>query len=587
MLCALNLDREDALPRNRMSLYSQAVNLLTDTRDAGRGVPSALTVPLESKEKLILLQDLAWYLQSNDTLEMPLMTARRLVSERLATMPQVHTSPDTVVRTLLERSGVLQQPVKDYVGFVHRTLQEYLAARRAADLGDMGLLIGKAHLQQWRETVLMAAGCAIEPMRESLITGIAARARAERDQSTRLRRLIVSCWEALPSISAGIRAVIDECVASLIPPNDFGEARALATAGKDVLSRLPPVLDRLSEGQAACCVRTVWLVNGPEALDLLRRYAADQRPAVEMEISRAWDYFDSGEYAARVLSGRPPGGGLYLTDSETQLAALGTVSPLSRLQVTLPSPADFRFLTRHAESLRTLLIHIRDAGTGLSGLPRLPQLAELSIGAPGLAELSFLNSLPQLRRIWLTTCDNIDDYSSLARFTELSALSLVGCGRLRDPGQLPPLSDVRSLSLVGAGLEPGALHALAKAAPGLAHLALKDCGWVSGLEGLSTLRLEDLRLPGNSSITDLTPLASQTCLRALDVRYTGVRDLTPLSGLPHLRRLWIAGISAGTDVSPLARNRDVHIYIDERQRIRGSETIGDRLHIQALPRNRG
>lgn len=585
MLCALNLDRKDALPRNRMSLYASAVSLLTDTRDAGRRVPSALSVPLESGEKLILLQDLAWYLQSNDTLEMPRLTARQLVSERLATMPQVQASPDAVLGALLERSGVLQQPVKDHVGFVHRTLQEYLAARRAADLGDMALLVGKAHRQQWRETVLMTAGCANEPLRESLITGIAGRARAEREHATRLRRLIVSCWETLPAISSSVRAIIDECVASLIPPNDFGEARALATAGKEVLARLPPTLDWLSESQAACCVRTAWLVNGPEALDLLGQYAADQRPAVEVEISRAWDYFDSGEYAERVLSARPPGGGLYLTDSEAHLAALGTAAPLARLQVTLPSPADFRFLTRHAESLRALLVNIRDPGAQLSGLPQFPQLSELSFGAPGLRDLSFLNSLPQLRRIWLTACEDIDDYSPLARFTALSALSLVGCGRLQNLSQLPPLDSIRSLSLVGADLEPGALDGLVKAAPGLAHLALKECDWVTGLEPLSALPLEDLRVPGISAISDLRPLAGQPRLRALDVRDTGVRDLAPLAALPNLQRLWISGIAPGADLSPLARNQNVRIYIGERQHIRGGETFGGRLQIQALPRN--
>lgn len=557
MLCALNLDREADLPRNRMGLYSAVINMLIDTRDRKRDVPSSRVPALEAGDKIRLLQDLAWHLQASDLVETPRRTACQLMADRLSVMPRVRANADEVFEMLLERSGILREPEVGKIDFVHRTFQEYLAARRAAELGDMGLLIGKAHVHEWRETVVMASGHAIEPLREELIKGIAARARDEPEHATRLRQVIVACWETLPSITVGIAGVLEECLGHLIPPRDFDEARALAAGGETVLSRLPATLDGLADDQAVATAQTAWLVNGPEALDVLRRYAADERTSVELEISKAWDYFDSREYAKRVLAERPPGRGLYLlTDSPAHLAAIDEASPLAKLQAFLPAATDLTFLARHADSLRSLLIDFSGDGANLASLPKLPRLEELSIGAPGIADLSFLDSLPPLSRIWLTRCENVEDFSPLRRFTALRTLSLVGSVYLRDLGQLPPLGMVRSLALADARLEPGALSTLVRMAPNIEVLALKNCEWVNRLEPLGALRR-------------LSAVELADC--------PAVDDLRPLAALPRLTYLRIQGIAPGTDLSPLAQNSRVHVSIARGQVVRGGETLGNRL----------
>jgi hypothetical protein len=74
-----------------------------------------------------------------------------------------------------------------------------------------------------------------------------------------------------------LRAVLDRCLDDLIPPRDAAAARSLATAGEPVLARLPESLEGLSDAVAAATFQTAWLVNGPDALDVLARYAADRR----------------------------------------------------------------------------------------------------------------------------------------------------------------------------------------------------------------------------------------------------------------------------------------------------------------------
>ncbi|GLZ15886.1 ATP-binding protein [Actinomadura sp. NBRC 104425] len=599
MLCALNLDRE-ALPRDRMGLYAAALDMLLETRDTVRNVPSARTVLLEREQKIRILQELAWHLSTSSRVELPKPMVERLIADRLTAMPQVRARAEQVLEVLLHRSGVIREPVPGRINFVHRTVQEYLAAKQAADLGDMDLLVRNAHRDQWRETVIMAAGHANEPLRRELITGILGRAGAEPRRARQLKLLAVACLETLPFVPDDLRAALDRCLDDLIPPRTDAAARSLATAGEPVLARLPQSLDGLSEASARATVQTAWLINGPEALDVLARYAADPRVAVQLELSDAWEYFDPDEYAERVLAARPPGGALVVT-SPDRLAALSKASPVSSLAArNLDGRVDLGFLSAHAASLQQLHLYYSEPGADLTSLPVLPQLRGLVVDAPGLADLGFLDTLPPLKVIWLQRCEDIEDYSPLLRSTALQTLGLVGCRRLRPLRQLPPLGTVNDLSLARSDLGHE-FDALIHAAPNVTILYLDDCDWLNDLRPLTGLQLQHLCIDG-STVSDLRPLAGQTYLQSLSASHTRVGDLTPLQGLTELRRLWLSrcdavadlrplaelpklkelhikGIAAGTDLSPLAQNRRLTVHIAAGQDVRGAEALGRRLKI--------
>ncbi len=59
MLCALNLDRRQQLPPDRMALYRDALALLLERRDAEREVPASRIVVLDTSSKLAVLQHVA------------------------------------------------------------------------------------------------------------------------------------------------------------------------------------------------------------------------------------------------------------------------------------------------------------------------------------------------------------------------------------------------------------------------------------------------------------------------------------------------------------------------------------------------
>ncbi|MER6813813.1 NACHT domain-containing protein [Spirillospora sp. NPDC000708] len=593
MLCALNLDRE-ALPRNRMGLYTAALDMLLETRDTKRGIPSVL----ERDQKIRILQDIAWHLSTSARVELPKPMVERLVADRLASMPQVRVPAEKVLDELLQRSGVLREPVPGRIDFVHRTVQEYLAAKQAADLGDMDLLVQNAHRDTWRETVIMAAGHANEPLRRELLTGILARAHTEKRRARALKLVAVACLETLPSVPDDLRDDLDRCLDDLIPPRDEASARSLATAGEPVLHRLPQTLDGLSTAAATATVQTAWLVNGPGALDVLARYASDTRSRVQLQVAKAWEYFDAEEFAVRVL-GRFPTGGQLSVSRPQQLNVLDKVPPLANLVVNRPLVGDFGFLARHADTLVRLVLRAYDTRK-LRSLPALPVLRYLTL-ASSLTDLAVLRNLPQLTSLSLGMCEGVSDYSPLRRQRELTSLNLYGASKLTSIDALPPLGALRTLGVSDSNLTEG-LDGIRAAAPNLGRFYAERCRWVTGLRPLAGMPLIDLSLVGCHQASDFDTLASLTRLEHLSLDETGINDLEPLRSLSRLRTLWLwrceliddlrplASLPAlrvvrlenaapGLDLSPLAGNRKLTVYIAAGQDVRGAEALGRRLKV--------
>ncbi|MBO2451122.1 NACHT domain-containing protein [Actinomadura barringtoniae] len=597
VLCALNLDRE-ALPRDRMGLYAAALDLLLETRDARRGVPQA--AQLERDQKVRVLQDIAWHLSTSGRVELPKPMVERVIATRLASMPQVDARASDVLEALLQRSGIIREPVLGRIDFVHRTVQEYLAAKQAADLGDMDLLIQNAHRDQWRETVIMAAGHANEPLRRELVSGLLARITNEPSRARVLKLVVVACLETLPSVPSDLAREIDRCLDDLVPPRSLAAARSLATAGEAVLSRLPQTLDGLSDAAAQAAVRTTWMINGPASLDVLARYARDPRHSVQWEVGEAWQYFDTDEYADRVLAGAAHADHTLRPTTARQVKALGRLRPRPEITAYPDGVSGFDFLNVHAASLRQLMLYWNEPGADLSLLPRMPNLRDLTIRLPGMPDLDFLNDIPPLDYIWLTRCENIADFSPLDRHMPLEGLVLFRSHQLTSLDMLPPLTTLGTLGLDDSALTCG-LHDVVAAAPNLTVLYLSGCGWVTALEPLEALRPTVLNLSG-TRIDSVAPLANQDSLVFLNLSETDVADLEPLRGakdlntlhlvnctrvtdlspladLPKLEFLYISGMTPGIDVSPLAGNRKVEIYYDAGQEIRGGEPFKRRLKI--------
>ena len=560
MLCALNLDRDSNLPRNRMDIYQAAVDMLLHRRDAQRRVPTEIP-ELTSRDQLQLLQQVAWWLTLNGRTELNRGEAEDQLGRRLAGMRHVTAAGADVLNHMIQRSGVLREPVPGRIDFVHRTFQEYMAAREAADQGHTGALLEHAHLDTWRETIILAAGHAHAPVRRELLAGLLDRAGQQPKRARKLRLLAAACLETAPAVEPELLAKIRSHLRELVP-RSIAEARSLAAVGEPLLTELPADVRGLTESQAAATVRAAALVNGPAGLATLARYAVDGRPRVQRQLVQDWEYFDPGEYAERVLADAPLDEGAVVVRNPVLLPELSRLRHLTRTSVITQQKLDLAKLdgVPHLDTLSSP----RPPDGGLEALAAHRELEMVGLSVAGRKlDLAVLEQLPALSRLYLFGLAPDQDLSSLARLPSLRTLSFHGAPMVVDI--IEGLTGLTDLSVpFSEPWRPCILHRLAE----LESLGLHEpVAPIGGLDALvhelrSKKHLEGLHLYTAAWVTDAAPLARLATLRRLDIDATSIVDLTPLAELARLEWLYIGNRERVLDLGPLAAlPRLVDLYI--------------------------
>jgi NACHT domain len=418
MLCALNLDRRGYLPRNRMELYAAALEMLLERRDSQRGL-GPVTSGLDLQQRGAILRDLAWRLAIRQESEAPKQKVVSWVGRRLTTLQVSDLEPETVVSHLLERSGLLREPVPSRIDFVHRTFLEYLAAEEAAEEDHIDLLVQRAHQSNWQEIIVLAAGHANTPLRRDLFAGLLKRIRTKRTRSKDdLRLLIVRCLETSTSVPEELRDEIENCVTEVVPPRSRDQIEALAGAGDAVLRRLPGDLAGLGSHVAEHTISLAALINGREALRLLAGYSVDPRYHIQDNLQMAWQRFDAEEYARQVLADSPLMEGLVL------------VSDLPRANAA----------NRYLRNCTTLGLDLLGGPIFLDKLDMFPPLQLLLVGFAD--DLSPLRAQPGLRYLVLMGTEDATDFTPLQDLPNLNVLALSQCDQLSD---LSVLRDHRAL----------------------------------------------------------------------------------------------------------------------------------------------
>ncbi|WP_063806050.1 NACHT domain-containing protein [Streptomyces kanamyceticus] len=449
-----------------------------------------LSARLTLTDKLCVLRDLAWRLSDNNRSEIAVDQAARHVTAKLAGMRHLQglEGPD-VLNHLLHRSGVLRSSAEGSLDFLHRTFQEYLAASEAAVEDRIGNLVERAHLDLWRETVIMAAGHANRTQQGALLHGILERAAQEPRHTRALWLVAASCQETMPSVPHALGMRLDSTLARLIPPQRPSEAEYLAAVGTPLLRRLPPSLDRLTDAAAEATVLTSVRIGGEGALANLARYARDPRRNVRRLLARAWEYFDAEEYGGRVLRQLP------LDELALHLTHVGQRVAVARLP-----------------EVRWLVVDL-SAAQDLTGLDQLPPLRGLFLdGLRGETDLSPVTARPELEALGLAGQGHLRN----VRFDGLGALAMLA---LRSWSSLPPLDELAlpgslaelELNKISEGYDLTALDRL----PHLSRLVLVGSGRPRGIdEMVRSGRLTALELCG-FDLGDWPPLrgAFPRCLR--------------------------------------------------------------------------
>lgn len=304
LLCALNRERRTRLPDNRVELFRIALEMFLDRRDIERGLPAGPAV-LDYTDKQKLLQDLAYWMMVNSLTDAPRHRVLDRLAERLSTRKhRVEGTSEDVLEYLLERSGLIREPVAGRIDFIHRSFQEFLAAQAAVDGDDIESLVEHAANDLWRQTVVLAAGLASRHQSQELFRGLLeSPRRLGRGHQMLMNLTALGCMETASDVDVSVAEEIKRRAAQLIPPRDMETAVNLSRAGEFAFE-LMSAADIEDRTAAIYSTKLAALLGGPAGLTFIESVARDHTLISSSALVSYWDEFNPAEYADRVLSGR-------------------------------------------------------------------------------------------------------------------------------------------------------------------------------------------------------------------------------------------------------------------------------------------
>lgn len=202
LMCALYRERGE-LPLRGADVYGEFVDMMVERRDAVRGIAGADELP--KPEAIMLLQELARHMVGNGVTELSRDTAYKIMERELPSFARLAVPPGPALDHLIRRSGLLVEPAVGRTRFVHRTLQEYMAARSFVENDDINILVHQAHDPAWRSTVVLAAAQAAPRQGDRLIRDLLGRSNEADERTTVLAAVIQECVTAMVRLDPQLR----------------------------------------------------------------------------------------------------------------------------------------------------------------------------------------------------------------------------------------------------------------------------------------------------------------------------------------------------------------------------------------------
>ncbi|MEV0000560.1 NACHT domain-containing protein [Streptomyces sp. NPDC050848] len=513
LICALHRSRRGFLPRGRKALYDAALSMLLARRDRERDMGTPYGIELGEAPQIQLVQRIAYWLTLNGRTTMDRSHAESVVREAVPAITEAAGyAPDAVFTHLLHRSGLLREPTADTVDFVHRTFQDYLAAKALVDRWDIGVLIQHAADDQWEDVIRMAVGHARPRECAEVFEELLHAVDAAPNRRTRLRILVVAATalDHATEVAPEIRDRVLRRTAAIIPPSGPEEARELASAGRTVLDLLPGP-EGLNELEAQMAVVTASHIEADSALPYLARFADHPNILIRSQLMWAWRRFDTRAYADDVIARLDPTDLFFTVGSDEQAAEL------ARLGLR-PTCLDLRS-TLSEEGLVALA-------------PLLAEARDLNMSQwNSWSATTCLNS-ESLHRLIASVAPD-EGFDSLAQLPTLRVIILRQAHLLthRDWLGIASLSGVRSLHVRASTLldVPDRLQ-LPQIDELRLYLAEADAPFDKVAEvfpGLEMLSLRQGPLDGARDVAPLAGLQHLTLISGRGVTFTGTEHLAP------------------------------------------------------------
>ncbi|MEV6756730.1 NACHT domain-containing protein [Streptomyces sp. NPDC051214] len=476
VICALHRRRRGLLPTSRNDLYQGALAMLLGSRDALRGVVAPEGIRIEAKEHELLLQRIATWLVRNGQSQLSYGQAEGQLRKALSGMPRVagQGSVERILRHVLSRSGLLQERAEGSIQFIHRTFQDYLAAKEFRESDHLGELLQHASEQEWEDVVQLTAGqCNRSELRQILEPLVALGDKASAWAQWKLHMLAAKCALTAVYLDEDIRDAVASRVKALMPPTSTTQSTELAKLGPYVLPFLPAA-ETMSEDHQLLVLDILYKIGTPDCLPLVRSFAEQSSATVRQAILEAWDAYpvSTTHYAREVLAHMRLGDLGFVVGSRYQLHHLCQLHDVRQLELHAGKmrPEDLEVIPK-LPALREL----RVVGLPRSGGNRLPPphagVARLSVKSHAL-KLDGLSRWSGLQGLALWHPVPVHDlFERLAQLPKLRAVQLPLASPVVALESVPVLPGIRALTLPSLA-EGGDLRQLARVFPSLTRLTL-------------------------------------------------------------------------------------------------------------------
>ncbi|WP_121748374.1 NACHT domain-containing protein [Streptomyces sp. E2N166] len=382
LICALNRDRAGSLPSGRKELYDAALEMLLQRRDPERDVLYADDVRLQQSTRERLLQKLAHAMLEEDASELTRERAVGILDAALPAMPAARAQGDgaKIFRHLLHRTGLLRERSGESVDFVHRTFQDYLAAKEIVARGRFPTLVDRAHRSEWEEVIRMAAAHARpEECSQFLERLLAAAPGLRRPQINHRRLMAAACLEHVTELDPAVQRLVHDRTKNLVRPTTEPAARGLGWVGPIVLELLPDPGQVPDDRQALLLAITATRVQDDAAIDYLVRLRSRSALPVRAELARGWRHFDTERYAHEIIAHLDPDGLYFPVADTTELAALRELGGRPRIQVAGVMRAEELLAGLAPDQLTHLWLNAELPDTDVSWLSGFPRLRVLRV----------------------------------------------------------------------------------------------------------------------------------------------------------------------------------------------------------------
>nr|GEW20309.1 putative disease resistance protein At4g19050 [Tanacetum cinerariifolium] len=183
----------------------------------------------------------------------------------------------------------------------------------------------------------------------------------------------------------------------------------------------------------------------------------------------------------------------------------------------------------------------------------MTSLRVLNLSETKVERLPSLSKLSNLRKLFLSHCSSLVSLPSLESATKLEILDASNCTALEEIEckSFEAMTRLQKLDLSETKIKAMTLSTSSN----LCQLLLKNCSALQNLKlSGSFSSLEELNLSNITSLNEAEFVKDVTTLRILNLSYTSLKQLPPMSKLTNLTHLSLAGCSVSElDLEPLSK----------------------------------